>query len=231
MSPRNSGYMTVVKAVLDRKDSFGSDERYTPMWVLELAQKIMGGIDLDPCADPLKRVPAERHFTKDDNGLEQSWFGRVWLNPPFSNSGEWVKHLSIYFHAGSVSEAIVLVPTMTLSNKAFRLLMRSTASCFTLLDGRLAFKNQDYEDMPNAGWMPFALVYLGSNSNRFLKLTSPHGLGCVLHEPDPQSKVVCCSYCGKPFKAKRSTAKFCSTTCRVEAHRKRQSSPTTRASS
>ena len=155
----------------------------------------------------------------------------MWLNPPFSNSGEWVKHLSIYFHAGSVSEAIVLVPTMTLSNKAFRLLMRSTASCFTMLDGRLGFKNQDYEDMPNAGWMPFALVYLGSNSNRFLKLTSPHGLGCVLHEPEPQSKVVCCSYCGKPFKAKRCTAKFCSTTCRVEAHRKRHSSPTTRASS
>ena len=229
--PKNARYMQVARAVLDSRNSVESDERYTPDWVLELVAQIMGGIDLDPCSDPLKRVPAAKHFTKDDNGLDQPWSGRVFLNPPFSDSGEWVKHLSIYFHAESVTEAIVLVPTMTMSNKAFKLLMKGTASCFTMLDGRLGFKNQDYEDMPNAGWMPFVLIYLGSNSSRFLSLTSPHGIGCILHEPEPQSKQVCCQYCGKPFKAKRSTAKFCSTTCRVESHRKRQLSPSIKVSS
>ena len=63
--------------------STDTDERFTPFWVLDLVVEVMGGIDLDPCADPRKRVPATRHFTKEDDGLEQNWSGRVFLNPPF----------------------------------------------------------------------------------------------------------------------------------------------------
>ena len=46
-----------------------TDERYTPSWVLERVEKALNGIDLDPCADPRKRVPAKQHLTKEDDAL------------------------------------------------------------------------------------------------------------------------------------------------------------------
>lgn len=48
----------------------------------------LGGVDsfdLDPCAAEGQPWPTARHhFTVVDNGLLQRWFGRVWLNPPYS---------------------------------------------------------------------------------------------------------------------------------------------------
>ena len=58
-----------------------SDERYTPQWVLDIAVKLMGGIDLDPCADPRRRVPAALHYTKEQDGLSMGW-GRASLSKP-----------------------------------------------------------------------------------------------------------------------------------------------------
>ena len=41
--------------------------------------------DLDPCASTKQPWPmARQSYTIVDNGLIQPWFGRVWLNPPYS---------------------------------------------------------------------------------------------------------------------------------------------------
>lgn len=38
-----------------------------------------------------------RYWTKEVDGLSQSWLGeRVWCNPPYSNIGPWVKKASSY---------------------------------------------------------------------------------------------------------------------------------------
>ena len=54
-------------------------EHYTPAHVLDLVVQIMGGIDLDPCADPGRRVPAAAHYTAEDDGLSRPWVGKVYL--------------------------------------------------------------------------------------------------------------------------------------------------------
>jgi len=65
------------------------DEHYTPFWLFE---KLNLKFDLD-VASPIGGVnwiPAIKHYTELDNGLNQPWFGRVWMNPPYSAPGAWV---------------------------------------------------------------------------------------------------------------------------------------------
>ena len=198
-----------------------SDERYTPLWVLELAVKLMGGIDLDPCADPLKRVPAALHYTKEQDGLSRAWAGRVFLNPPYSGATAWFKHLCLYMEAGAVSEALVLVPVTSIHSKGAALLMKQFAAALCLCYRRFNFLDADYKDLPVSTPIPLALVYAGGSLNRFLELTRRHGYGLMTHKPPSNRRQVSCSYCGDVFFASRSTARFCGTTCRVEAHRKK----------
>ena len=212
---------TFSRVVRNQNAEGDSDERYTPSWIFDLAIKVMGGIDLDPCADPRKRVPAVRHLTKEDNGLEEGWSGRVFLNPPFSKSSDWIKHLCVYRQAGAATEAVVLVPVMTLTNKSFRLLMDRTASAFCMLRRHLSFLNASYEEMGEMSAFPFALIYVGDNTQHFLDQVRDEGIGCLLEQRPQNQTTAFCSYCGAAFSAKRSNARFCSSSCRVQSDRKK----------
>ena len=199
-----------------------SDERYTPSWLLAVVEEALGGIDLDPCADPLKRVPAKSHFTLADNGLEQAWEGSVYINPPFSNTADWVRHLSLYWEAGKVSAAIALLPVMALCNRSAQHLVKYNASAITLLERTLVFLDEDYKEMKVRLPFPCALVYLGTDSQRFLDTTRSYGVPCLVSQSVlGRHRSTICAYCGKPFLAQRSTAKYCSSTCRVQRYRKR----------
>jgi hypothetical protein len=43
-------------------------------------------------------VPADEHFTIEDDGLEQPWRGRVWMNPPYSRATPWVRRFIEHGH-------------------------------------------------------------------------------------------------------------------------------------
>lgn len=61
-----------------------NDEWYTPKEII----RSLGEFDLDPATslDAYRlNKSAKNFFTADDDGLKQKWFGRVWLNPPYSN--------------------------------------------------------------------------------------------------------------------------------------------------
>ena len=61
-----------------------SDEWYTPPEII----RSLGLFDLDPAtcivAHNLNQS-AKRIYTVNEDGLVQSWKGRIWLNPPYSN--------------------------------------------------------------------------------------------------------------------------------------------------
>lgn len=68
-----------------------SDDWYTPP---EIPQSL-GEFDLDPCA--AKERPKLNHALvnwRGVDGLSQEWFGRVWLNPPYSAVGPWLDKLA-----------------------------------------------------------------------------------------------------------------------------------------
>jgi DNA N-6-adenine-methyltransferase (Dam) len=66
----------------------GSEEWYTPT---EIFEALGCRFDLDvasPGADVVHWIPADRHFTVADNGLERDWGDAyVWCNAPFSREG------------------------------------------------------------------------------------------------------------------------------------------------
>ena len=72
-----------------------NDECYTPQWVFD---DLGLHFDLDVCSSyhDLIIVPAEHRYTVEDNSLEKEWFGRVWMNPPFSDitpfMDKWLDH-------------------------------------------------------------------------------------------------------------------------------------------
>ncbi len=73
-----------------------TDEWLTPPYIWEA---VAGdeGFDLDPCS-PADRPwnTARRHYTATDNGLILPWDGRVWMNPPYSNLGPWLRRMAAH---------------------------------------------------------------------------------------------------------------------------------------
>jgi len=66
------------------------DEQYTPKWMFD---RMGTRFDLDVAA-PIggaANVPANRYYTKEDDGLNQPWKGFVFMNPPYSNAKPWVE--------------------------------------------------------------------------------------------------------------------------------------------
>ncbi|NJL10213.1 MAG: hypothetical protein HC908_08675 [Calothrix sp. SM1_7_51] len=93
-----------------------SDCWYTPPNIIQLVAKVLGGIDLDPCADDGRNVPAKTHYTATDNGLIQEWRGRVFMNPTYSCPGVWMSKLLLELSTGRVKSAIAKVRAATDTN-------------------------------------------------------------------------------------------------------------------
>lgn len=142
-----------------------SDEWYTPRPIIDAVLATMGGIDLDPCADPGRRVPAERHFTIADDGLACDWWGRVFLNPPYCGQqlGRWVRYLMYQLREGHVTQAITLTPART-DTRWFQYLWRANALCF--VTGRVHFDGPDGPG-PTSATFPTVLSYFGRRRARF----------------------------------------------------------------
>lgn len=95
-------------------------EWWTPTWLINLSTIVLGKIDLDPASSPSAnvRVGAANIFTKEQNGLEQDWYGNVFLNPP-SQRGDptcrphlWAKKLKLEYSEGRVKNAILIVKSV-----------------------------------------------------------------------------------------------------------------------
>jgi hypothetical protein len=55
---------------------------YTPKWIFD---RLGIEFDLDPCQPEqgIEWIPAKKRYSIVDDGLAQTWQGRVWLNPPY----------------------------------------------------------------------------------------------------------------------------------------------------
>lgn len=67
------------------------DDRGTRWEDFDEFNRLYGPFTLDVAAAP-HNAKCEKFFTREDDGLAQSWAGeRVWCNPPYSDIGAWVQ--------------------------------------------------------------------------------------------------------------------------------------------
>jgi hypothetical protein len=138
-----------------------SKEWYTPRHIVDAVLVTMGTIDLDPCAEKAKQIPAAAHMTKATDGLGQPWKGRVYMNPPYGDTiGEWTTKLRKEYDAKNVTEAVALVPARTETDWWEALAPEHVC----LIHGRLRFS-----DGPTAAPFPSAAVYLGKSADAFVQ--------------------------------------------------------------
>jgi len=136
-----------------------SAEHDTPPEIVQLVIACLGEIDLDPCSNTDRTIPANTHYTLNEDGLTQPWEGRVYLNPPYGEGiDRWVTRLCHEHERGSVSEAIALVPARP-DTQWFKTL-RNYVCCF--VEGRLTFGGST-DPAP----FPSAIFYLGDDIGKF----------------------------------------------------------------
>ena len=113
------------------KSSTGKNEWLTPPAILGR----LGPFDLDPCA-PVKRPwdTARHHYTIEDDGLRQPWFGRVFCNPPYDTA------LIVQFirRCAQHRNAIALTFART-DTRLFHELIFPGADSILFIRGRLSF--------------------------------------------------------------------------------------------
>lgn len=143
----------------------GTEVWLTPPYILEA----LGEFDLDPCASVDRPWDtAKHHFTIEDDGLAQDWFGRVWCNPPYGPKlGPFLKRLADH------GEGIALVFART-ETKAFFENVWDRATAIYFIKGRIRFYKPNGELGGTAG-SPSVLIAYGEKDAEVLRNCSLPG--------------------------------------------------------
>jgi hypothetical protein len=137
----------------DRRSCGTTDEWYTPP---EVFDALGISFDLDPAAPPggVPWIPADRHFSKADDGLRSPWAGRVWLNPPYGRqTASWLARLAE--HGDGIALAFARTDTQWFHQQA----TRATAICF--IAGRLKFVRGEGQGESSTALAPSLLIAYG----------------------------------------------------------------------
>ena len=81
-----------------------SDDYYTPPEVFE-ALALTFNLDVSAPKGGVPRIPARSHYSIEDDALSKPWHGRVWMNPPFSNTAPFADRFMEHRHG------VALLPT------------------------------------------------------------------------------------------------------------------------
>lgn len=134
----------------------------TPRALVERIVAMLGVIELDPCADDTRSIPAVSHFTAADDCLTRDWVSpqTVYANPPYGKFlPRFVERFMDIYQDGGMGEGILLVPARP-DTKWFQMLWCAHALCF--VRGRLRFVGAS-----SGAPFPSVLAYVGPRRFRF----------------------------------------------------------------
>lgn len=144
----------------------GEEEYYTPCHIISSATACMGGIDLDPASSKRANefIGATDYFTKEQDGLKQAWFGRVWLNHPFGRvqNPKWISKLLSEWKGMNIEQACCITYACT-SEAWFKPLMEFP-QCFLVPRTNYLLPNGLIKRGVTKGSV---ITYLGEDLSRF----------------------------------------------------------------
>lgn len=108
------------------------DTWLTPRYILDS----LGWFDFDPCPAPQNPGWVVPGTVANYDGLAVPWLGRVFMNPPFSNTVNWLAA------AAAHGNGIALVPA-TVESRIWREVVWGKSKGVLLLHGRTRFCNPD----------------------------------------------------------------------------------------
>ena len=85
----------------------------TPWALFRQWDAAQGPFTLDVCA-VAGNAKCERFFSPEENGLEQAWSGKCWVNPPYGRAiGQWIAKAVAELRSGRASRVVCLLPART----------------------------------------------------------------------------------------------------------------------
>lgn len=152
--------------------SSDSPEWWTPKKYIDAAREVMGGIDLDPasCAEANKVVQATQFYDEETNGLDKTWEGRVFLNPPYGLGGPEFIEKFIHDIESTFNEGIILVNSRSTDADWFQPMFNGVI-CFT--DHRIDFDSPGEKKTSSTHGSCF--IYFGPNEKKFSETFAQFG--------------------------------------------------------
>lgn len=149
----------------------------TPNHIVEMAREVMGGIDLDPCSSSHwnEMVKATHYYdihTRGMGGIYVPWFGKVWMNHPFSRQGNalWIQKAVDEYQSGRVSQ-LINICYLSSSEKWIRPLLGYP---ICIIHGRTNYIGLD-GTVKKGVQKGSCCFYLGSNRQKFKEVFSTIG--------------------------------------------------------
>ncbi len=121
---------------------------------------------LDPCATK-QNTKCKNFYSQEDNGLKKDWKGaRVFVNPPFSNIGKWVKKC---YEEGIKENTVVvlIIPSRTDTKYWHDYVMKANEIWFC--KGRVNFL-QNRKKPENGSTFPLSVIIFRSFNLGFPKI-------------------------------------------------------------
>jgi hypothetical protein len=118
--------------------------------------KALGEFDLDPCGAPGHILARNTYLLENgDDGLMDTWFGRVWMNPPYGRTmRQWVERL-IEHGSGTA-----LIPVAA-GTKLWQEVVFPNASAIHFYRHRIKFLRRDGKDDEMVSPQASAIVAFG----------------------------------------------------------------------
>lgn len=150
-----------------------SDEWYTPRYIFDAIGETFD-LDVASPAGGAPHVPSANWFSHHHDGLSESWFGYVWMNPPFGGRNGLVPWLDRFFAHGN---GIALTPDRTSAPWWQAANRRADATLF--IAGKVKFERPDGSigKSPGTGTTLFAA---GDRAVCALGRAEACGLGAVM---------------------------------------------------
>ena len=133
------------------------DDYYTPQWIFQ-ALNIKFDLDVAAPLGGVPWLPTENHYSIEDNGLVQNWYGKVWMNPPYSETTPWVNKFIEH------KNGIALLP---FTKAKWGVLIWEKADRIVALNSKLKFVHKDEGEKEI--FMPVFLAAMGDYCATYLE--------------------------------------------------------------